>query len=67
MYSVYGKTCDSESSWSFDNVIASNVMIFGVDNSSSPHDDNCMNNFSVLGLIPTFGINGKFLFIREKV
>ena len=67
MYSVYGITCDSEGSWSFDNVIASNVIIFGVDNSSSPHGDNCMNHFLVLGVIPTFGINRKVLFTRERV
>ena len=37
MYSVYGITFDSAGSWSFDNNIARNVIIFGVDNSLSTH------------------------------
>ena len=39
---------------------ARNVMIFGVDNSSLSHIDNCKNSFLILGLGPTFGINGSF-------
>ena len=37
VYSVYGTTFDSAGSWSFDNVIAGNVIIFGVDNNLSTH------------------------------
>ena len=37
VYSIYGITFDSSGSWSFGNDIARNVIIFGVDNSSSPH------------------------------
>ena len=37
-------------------------MIFGADNSSSSYDDNCKNNFLVLGECPTFGINGRLGF-----
>ena len=39
---------------------ARNVIIFGVDDSSSSHADNHINNFLVLGEGPTFGINGSF-------
>ena len=60
MYSGYGITFDSASSWSFDNDTARNVIIFGVDNSSSSHADNHKNNFLVVGEGPTFGINGRF-------
>ena len=39
---------------------ARNVVIFGVDNSSSSHADNHINNFLVLDEGPTLGINGSF-------
>ena len=42
------------------NGTARNVIIFGVDNGSSSHDENRKNNFLVLGEDPTFGINGNF-------
>ena len=35
--------------WNFDNDFAKNVVIFGVNNSSSFHTDNCKNNFLELG------------------
>ena len=44
-------------SWSFVNGFARNVIIFGVDNTSSSHYDNRKNNFLVLGECPTCGIN----------
>ena len=47
-------------SWSFYNDTARNVIIVGVDNSSSSHADKLNNNFLVLGEGPTFGINGSF-------
>ena len=37
---------------------ARNVVIFGVDNSSSFHTDNQKNNFIVFGKGPAFGIKG---------
>ena len=43
---------------SFDNDTARNV--FGVDNTSSFHADNCKNIFLVLGEGPILGINGSF-------
>ena len=48
VYSGHGISFDGAGSWSFDNDFAKNVLIFGVDNSSSPHTDNHKNNFSVL-------------------
>ena len=40
----------------FDNGTARNVIIFGVDNTSSFHADNCKNNFLVLGESPHYCI-----------
>ena len=60
VYSRHRKTFDSAGSWSFDNDIARNVIIFGVDNSSLSHADNRKNDFLILGECPTFQINGKF-------
>ena len=60
MYSGYGLTFDSGGSWSFDNCTGRNVIIFGIDSSPSSHVGNRKNNFLILGLGPTYGINGKF-------
>ena len=49
MYCGYGITFDSAGSCSFDNDFARNVIIFGVDNTSSFHSDNRKNNFLILG------------------
>ena len=49
MYSDYKIADDEESEWSFDNDYARNVIIFGVDNSSSSHTNNLQNNFLILG------------------
>ena len=45
VYCAYGITFDDAGSWSFDNDIAKNTIIFGVDNSSSSHAVNRKNNF----------------------
>ena len=58
MYNCYGIAFDSGSLWSFDNGTATNVIIFGVDSSSSSLD-NRKNNFLILSVGPTFGINEK--------
>ena len=58
VYSGYGIAFDGVGSWNFGNDFAGNFVIFGVDNSSSSHDDNRKNNFLVLGEGPTYGING---------
>ena len=60
MYSGYGITFDSASSWSFDNDTVRNVVAFDVDNNLSSHSDNLKNNFLMLGEGPSFGINGSF-------
>ena len=49
MYKGYGTVLDALGSWIFGNYFARNVVIFGVDNSSSSHTDNRRNNFLVLG------------------
>ena len=45
IYSGCGITFDGTGSWSFNNDFVGNIIIFGVDNSSSSHADNCKNNF----------------------
>ena len=45
MYSGYGIAFDRKVEWSFGNDYARDVIIFGVDNSSSSHADNCKNDF----------------------
>ena len=60
VYSGYGMTFDSAGSWSFDNSTNRNVILFGIDNSSSSHADNRKNNFSILGECPNNRINGSF-------
>ena len=55
----YRITFDIAGSCSFDNGTTKSVIIFGVDNSSSSHCNNCKNNFLILGEGSTFGINGK--------
>ena len=66
VYSGYGITFDSAGSCSFDNNIARNVTIFGVDNSPLFHADSRKNNFLVLGEGPPFGINGSFGSAEKK-
>ena len=66
IYKGYGITFESTGSWSFDNGIARNVIIFGLDNSSSPHSDNPKNNFFVLDQGPAYGINGSFGPLKKK-
>ena len=45
VYSRYGIKLDSASSWNFSNDFARNVMIFGVDDSSSSCSDNRKKDF----------------------
>ena len=60
MFSSYEIAFNGGEWWSFGNDTARNFIIFGVDNSSSSNVDNFKNNFLMLGLSPTFGINGSF-------
>ena len=48
IYSPLEVAFEVASSWSFCNDIVRNVVIFGVDNNSSFHSNNCKNNFLVL-------------------
>ena len=57
-YIGYGIVLDVKGSWNFGNDFARNVVIFGVNFSSSSHSINHKNNFLVLGEGPAFGING---------
>ena len=60
VYSGYRIAFDGKGELSFGNDYARNVIIFGVDNSSSSHADNVKNNLLILGEGDTFGINGIF-------
>ena len=57
MYSSYRIAFDSAGPWSFGNYFARNVVIFGVNNSSSSRACNRKNNFLVLGERSTDDIN----------
>ena len=50
---------DDSGWWSFGNDFVRNVVIFGVDNSFSSHNDIRKNNFLVLGKALTDDINGR--------
>ena len=60
VYSGYRIAFDGTSTWKFGDDYAKNVEIFGVDNSSSSHNNNYKNNFLVLGEGLNYGINGSF-------
>ena len=60
VYSGYGIAFVGKGEWSFGNDSAKNVIIFGVDNSSSSHTDNLKNEG------PSFGINGSFGASKRK-
>ena len=59
VYSGYRIVFDGKGKWSFGIDYARNVIIFGIDNSSSSHTDP-LNNFLILSERDTFGINGRF-------
>ena len=67
MYSGYRIAFDGKGSWSFNDDFARNVIVFGVDNSSSSHTDNLKNEFLILGEGNTFGINGSFGAHEKKI
>ena len=46
-YSGYGTAFDGKGSWSFNDDFAGNIIIFGVDNSSSSHTFNLSINISI--------------------
>ena len=45
VHNVYTITSDSADLWSFNNDTARTVIMFGVDNKSSSHYDNCKKSF----------------------
>ena len=57
LYSGYRTAFDGKGKWNFGNDFARNVVIFGVDNSSTSYADNHKNNFLVLSEEVT---NGRF-------
>ena len=67
VYSGYGITFDSAGSWSFDNEIARNVVMFGVNNSSSSHADNCKNKFLALGEVLTIELMEDLVLQRKSL
>ena len=67
MYSGYGIAFDGKGLWDFVSSSAKNVIIFGVDNSSSSHPDNRKNNFLVLGDGDNFWYYWKLWCTREKL
>ena len=59
-YSAYGVGFDRETSFSFGNDIRKNVIIFGVDTSSSSKIDNRKRVILILGKGPTQGLEHRF-------
>ena len=63
----YGAAFDGASFWSFVNYFASNVVIFGVDNSSPTHNDNYKNSLlQVLSKRTTDDINDSAAAAEKK-
>ena len=50
----------------FYNDLAKNTVIFGIDDFSSSHSDNCKNKFLMIGEGPAYGINGSFGLPKRK-
>ena len=55
-YSGYGIGFDRKGTFSIGNGSGSNIIIFGVDMSSSPHTDNNKNDILIIGKGPTQGL-----------
>ena len=66
VHSRYGIAFDGKVEWSFGKNSARNVIIFGIDNSSSSHIDNLKNDL-ILGEGRTTGINGSFGASEKKL
>ena len=66
MYIGHGTAFGGLGSWSFGNDSAMNVIIFGVDNSST-YTNNCKNNFLVLPEEPTDNIDGSTETAEKKL
>ena len=57
VYTGYGTVLVGGDSLSFGSDFARNIVIFGVDNTSWSHADNCKNNFLLLSDSPTYDDN----------
>ena len=66
MYSEYGTAFDGKSEWNLGSGFARNVLIFGVDNSSSSHTDIRKNKFLILNEGPTYDINKRFSLLEKN-
>ena len=61
LYMGYWIAFDGKGDWSFGTDLAKNVIIFGVDNSSSSHTDKIIKqDFLMLGEDPIFGVTKSF-------
>ena len=67
VYSGYRIAFDGKGEQSFNNYTGRNVIIFGVDDSSSAHTDNRKNDFLILGEGTTLGFNGNFGVSAKKL
>ena len=67
VHSCYGIAFDGKVEWSFGKNSARNVIIFGIDNSSSSHIGNLKNDLLILGEGRTTGINGSFGASEKKL
>ena len=70
VYSGYGIAFDEKGNWKFGNDFTRNVVIFGVDNSSSPHEEKFSINFrkSKTKFCVSLYYNGdnNYLFVNRK-
>ena len=66
VHSCYGIAFDGAGLLNFVNDFAKNIVIFGVDYSSSSHANSRKNSFVVLREGPTDGINGSFSAPEKK-
>ena len=67
VYSGHGIAFDGKGSWSFNDDFARNVIIFGVDSSSSSHTDNLKDDCLVLVEGDTFSSDGGFGALEKKL
>ena len=67
MYSGYGIAFDKEGRWIFGNCYAENVIIFGVNNSSSSHANNRKNNLLVLDEADTLVLMKTLVHQRKRL
>ena len=67
VYGGYGIEFYGKGTLGFGHDYGKNIIVLGIDNSSSSHADNCKNSFLVLGEGVTFDINGSFVVPEKNV